>query len=116
MSKYLLFILYLFLVNTVSAQENTSGDRKIKSVEVLAVNDIPFSLAESEGGMLNVIFNQPVSKFVASLMNASGQLYYQSEKFSATGSLKIDVKNLTSGVYFLEIISGKKKSVRKIKI
>lgn len=116
MLKFLHLILFSALFFTARAQDNISDNQKIKSTEVLAVNDIPFSLSETDAGMLHINFNTPLSKFIANMVNAAGALYYQCEKFSAAGSLIIDIKNLPSGIYFLEIISGKKKSIRKIKI
>lgn len=48
MPKYCLFVLYLFLVNTVAAQDNAHNERKIKSAEVFAANDILFILSKQK--------------------------------------------------------------------
>ncbi len=64
-------------------------------------------------GNFNVVFNKPLNGAVINLYNTLGEVCF--EEKSTTGLIReINLKNISSGVYFMKISSDNKQSVQKI--
>ena len=77
-----------------------------------------FSVYPNPGNILNISYknNAPINILKLEIKNTMGQIIFSSTSYSINGEYKttIDLSHQSKGIYFIEVISDGRRSVKKI--